>query len=163
MKTNNMTICCVLIAVVLTLGSAPSADAENLGDILRESGWDRIIGTWVDAETKGNRFKATYAWKFKNTVVEITSKNGEKETVAIMGRHAKTGDVYNLAADNEGGSSIGKWGLEEGDAVLELRYVTGQGKEGGVKLRHHLEDDDTLIVTIELPQPIKIKMLRAKK
>jgi hypothetical protein len=96
-------------------------------------------------------------------VVAITSKDGEKETAAIMGRHAKTGEVYNLAADNEGGSSIGKWELEEGDAVLELRYVTGQGKEGGVKLRHHLEDDDTLIVTIELPQPIKIKMLRAKK
>jgi hypothetical protein len=162
MRSTNITTCCAAFAAVLTLAGGSSAAAEKLGDILRESGWDRIIGTWVDADTKGAKFKTTYAWRFKNTVVEITTTDGKKETVALMGLNAKTGDVYNLAADNQGAASLGKWELADGDAVLELGFVNGEGQEGGLRIRHHLEDNDTLVVTIELPQPITFKLIRAK-
>jgi hypothetical protein len=152
-----------VFAAVVTLAAAPSAAAEKLGDILRETRWDRIIGTWVDADTGGAKIRTTYAWKLKNTVVEITSKEGDKETVALMGVNAKTGEVYTLAAHNRGGTSLGKWKFEAGDAVLEMVFVTGEGQEGGLRIRHHLENNDMLIVTIELPQPITLKLIRAKR
>jgi len=31
---------------------------------------------------------------------------------------------------------------------------------GSLKLRYHLANDDTLVVTVELPKPITIKMIR---
>ena len=34
------------------------------------------------------------------------------------------------------------------------------GEQGTLSIRHHWDDEDTLIVTIELPEPIKIKMIR---
>ena len=163
MRPTKMTSFCVVFAAMLTLAAASSSAGEKLGDILRESGWDRIIGTWVDADTKGDKLKATYAWRFKDTVVEITTKAGERETVALMGLNAKTGEVYSMGADNQGGGSLGKWELEDGDAILEVGFVTGEGAEGGLKIRHHLEDDDTLVVTIEAPEPITFKLIRAKK
>ena len=32
-----------------------TSHAKNLGDALKDSKWDGIIGTWVDPETKGRK------------------------------------------------------------------------------------------------------------
>ena len=96
-------------------------------------------------------------------MVEITTNDGDKETVALIGRNAKTGEVYNVSADNQGGGSLGKWKLDGGDALLELGYITGKGEEGGLKIRHRLEDNNTLIVTLELSEPVTFKLIRVKK
>ena len=45
MRSTITTACCVMLAAVLTLGSTPAFASDNLGNVLRESGWDRIIGT----------------------------------------------------------------------------------------------------------------------
>jgi len=69
---------------------------------------------------------------------------------------------FTWGADSDGASSIGKWELEEiGDAVLGVAFTSGDGQVGALRIRHHLEDEDTMIGTIELPQPIKFKMIRA--
>jgi hypothetical protein len=49
-----------LVATFLISASQIVA-AEKLSDILRESKWDGIIGTWVDPATKGATVKTTYA------------------------------------------------------------------------------------------------------
>ncbi len=49
-----------LIAAAVLLGAAEAPAAEKLGDLTRKSGWDRVVGTWVDADTKGAAYKATY-------------------------------------------------------------------------------------------------------
>ncbi|HCN09636.1 MAG TPA: hypothetical protein DIT01_17050 [Lentisphaeria bacterium] len=152
---------------MLTIGGIACAAAENLGDVLRESGWDRIIGTWVDAETKGSRNKTTYAWRFKDRVIEITSWDswdGEKESVSLIGLNPRTGDVFNLSADSQGASSLGRWTVgKDGEAILDLMFVSGEGQEGILRIRQAFKDNDTLIVTIDLPEPIVFEMVRVKK
>lgn len=76
--------------------------------MLRESGWDWILGTWVDEDTNGDSVKITYAWRFEDRVVEVTSKTGKLETVGLVGVNAKTGEVHHLGADNQGGGCLGK-------------------------------------------------------
>ena len=153
-----------MLAGVLTV-TAPAANAaEKLSDVLREAKWDGIVGTWVDADTKGEAYKVTYAWKIEDRVIEISTKYGGKETVALMGVNGKTGDVYHMGADSDGTSSLGKWELEDnGDAVLGIVYTSGDGQEGALSIRHHQEDKDTVVVTIELPEPIKFKLIRSAK
>ena len=162
MKPLHATTACAAFAIALTLAGAPAAAADDLGEILRQTGWDRVLGTWVDAETQGATLKLTYAWKFKDKVVAITARAGERESVALVGVNAKTGDVYSMAADNQGGASFGKWRLEGGDAILELAYIRGDGREGRLKVRYHFEDDDTIVMTIERPDPIAIKLIRVQ-
>ena len=163
MKTLLKTTCraaALTMLAVLTLAGTPARAAESLGDVLRQSGWDRIIGTWIDADTKGAKMEIDYAWKFKDRVIEIKTRAGDKESVALLGRNPKTGKVFNAAADNQGGSSIGEWTLEDGQVVLRLAFVTGAGVEGTLKIMQRLEDKDTLIVTVELPEPVTFKMVR---
>jgi hypothetical protein len=159
-----LSICCVTLASFVALAAPAASAADKLSDILRKSKWNGIIGTWVDAETKGAAAKTTYAWKIKDRVIEITTKAANKETVALMGVNAKTGEVFHMGADNDGGASLGKWDTKDnGDVVLGFAFTGGDGLDGTLSIRHHLEDKDTMIVTVELPEPIKVKMIRVKR
>ncbi len=160
MKQTRITICFVVIAAMLAIWSIPCKADENLGNILSDSGWNRILGTWVDAETKGAKSMTTYAWKFKNRVIAAMGIEGEKETLSLIGQNPKTGEVFNISVDSEGGSSLGKWTLKKEEAILELVFVTGAGVEGALRIRFKLEDDNTLIVTVDLPEPLGFKMIR---
>ncbi len=134
--------------------------AETLGEMLRESGWERIIGTWVDAETQGEELTVTYAWRFPDRLIESTSKTREKEELSLMGVNAKTGEVFHVSADSEGGSSLGKWSTEGEEAILDLLFVTGTGEEGALRFRLRFEQEDTLVVTIDLPEPVVFRLVR---
>ena len=134
---------------------------QTLGDILRQSKWDRLIGTWVDADTKGAGLKSTYAWKIKDRVIESISKEAQNESVALIAVNAESGEVFHIGADRNGTSFLGKWELsKDGDAVLEVAFTSGTGDKGSIKIRYHFANDDSLVLTVELPQPITIKMIR---
>jgi hypothetical protein len=135
--------------------------SRTLGDTLRQSKWDRLIGTWIDADTNGAGLKSTYSWKIKDRVIESTSKEANNESVALMAINAESGEIFHAGADRNGTSFLGKWNLpKDGDAVLEVAFTTVTGDKGSIKLRYHLTNDDTLELTIDLPQPITIKMIR---
>ena len=154
--------CCTLFGIFMLAGSHASA-VEDLSDLLRESKWSGIIGTWVDADSNGAAIKTTYAWKIKKRVIEVTSKEGQKETVSLMGVNAKTGKVFQMGADSDGGSFLGEWKMESnGDAVLGIGFTAPDGNEGLLNIRQKMEGKDALLITIELPQPITFKMIRSK-
>ena len=164
MKTSfNNTKFTALTAILFMLGGATS-HAKNLGDVLKESKWDGIIGTWVDPETKGRNKKVAYAWKVKDHAILATGTASGTNSVAIMGRNAKDGTVFHVGADNKGTSVLGKWTFKSGVAVLELAFVTGDGVEGVMKIRYTKKDENTLIVSLEglSPQPIVYSLVKAK-
>jgi len=163
MKRITRRTCLAGLAVVLAAACALPATAETLGDALREGGWDRVLGTWIDAETGGRALKMVYAWRFKDTLMELRSWENGRESVSFMGRNGKTGEVYHFGADEKGGGSLGQWNEENGEAVLGLRYVTHDGEEGGMRLRFRLEDDDTMVMTVEGEEETTIKLVRAGK
>lgn len=150
--------------MVLMGGICSSAVADNLGDMLREAGWGKMIGTWVDADTKGENIQVRYAWKYKNHAIQVTSKMGELQSTSLIGLNAKTGEVFLTGVNNRGGASIGKWVEQDGDAVLEAAFVSESGEEGSMQFRHHLKDDDTMIVTVprENGDEMKITLVRKK-
>ena len=162
MQSLKFLTCCTLYLTLLLAGSHASA-VEDLSDVLRESKWSGIIGTWVDADSNGAAIKTTYAWKIKNRVIEVTQKEGQKETVSLMGVNAKTGKVFQMGADSDGGSFLGEWKMESnGDAVLGLGFTAPDGSEGLLNIRQKMEGKDAIMITIELPQPITFKMIRSK-
>ncbi len=152
-----------LVVTFLCLLTANTMAAEKLSDLLHQSKWEGIIGTWVDANSMGSAVKTTYAWKIEDRVIEVTTKQKDKEDVGLIGVNAKTDEVFFMGASSDGTSSLGKWEIDgNGDAVLGVLFTTGEGEQGGLSIRHHLEDKDTMTVTIELPDPIEFKMVRAE-
>ncbi|MCP4080119.1 MAG: hypothetical protein GY743_07715 [Planctomycetaceae bacterium] len=104
-ETKNLLFC---VSLCIILPSITSAN-DNLRDILRKSKWDGIIGTWVDQASNGGALETTYAWKIKDRVIEVVTKEAEKESVALIGVNAKTHDVFQMGATSDGSSSLGNW------------------------------------------------------
>ena len=152
-----------LAAILFMLGGVTSY-AKTLGDVLKESKWDGIIGTWVDPETKGQNRKVTYAWKVKDHAILVTGMSFGTNSVAIMGRSAKDGTVFHAGTDNKGTSVLGKWELKEGVAILKLGFVSGEGVEGTMQVRYTKKDENTLIVSVEglTPEPIVYTMVKVQ-
>ena len=152
-----------LAAILFMLGGGTSY-AETLGDVLKESKWDGIIGTWVDPETKGQNMKVTYAWKVKDHAILVTSSMYGTNSVAIMGRSAKDGTVFHVGADSKGTSVLGKWEFKDGEAILGLGFVSGEGVEGVMQIRYTMKDENTVVVSIEglTPEPIVYTMVKVK-
>jgi hypothetical protein len=152
-----------LTAILFMLCGATSY-AKTLGDALKESKWDGIIGTWVDPETKGRNKKVAYAWKVKDHAILATGETFGTNSVAIMGRNAKDGTLFHVGTDSKGTSVLGKWTFKSGVAVLELAFVTGDGVEGVMKIRYTKKDNNTLVVSLEGlgPQPIVYTMVKVK-
>lgn len=136
---------------------------QNLGEIFRQSRWDRIIGTWIDAETKGKAVRTTYAWKIPGMTLEALRKEPRKSSIALIAIDPKTDEIFQTGSDSQGTMSQGKWKFDEkGDVVLDLAYAGRDGREGKVRVRYRLEDDDTLVLTVLSAKPITIRMTREK-
>lgn len=163
MKTARLSVRCVALFCLAAFSSVQASAAETLQDKLDAAGWGGIIGTWVDADSGGSGIKISYQWKIDKHVIEVTSTMRERQSVALMGVNGKTGDVFHMGADDQGTSSLGKWEVEDnGDAVLGIQYTTADGTEGTLNIRFHKEGKDAVTMTIELPEPIRIKMIRSK-
>ena len=154
---------------ILTVAqSEPEAAADEekprvLGDVLQRSGWDRLIGTWVDADTNGSGLKTSFRWKIEDRVLENESFDPARTSVALIGINAQNGDVFQVGADSTGSSHLGTWTVDkEGDAVLNLGYTRGDGSQGELTLRYSVIDNNTLDLTLQLPQPFTIRLKRAE-
>lgn len=152
----------VILAAALVFVGIPSIAAADLGEILRESGCDWIIGHWEDAGTESEKNKVSFSWRFEGKVVELVLREKEGENVSLMGYNPKTEEVFHVSADNQGGSSVGKWTFENRTAVLDLSFVTSDKQEGSMRIRHEYKDDNTMTVTIDLEKPIVFEMVRVK-
>lgn len=164
MKTLKFVLAMTVSFLAVSTTSQRADAAEPLSKVLAKAGMSDIIGDWVDPETKGRTHRHRYTWKIEDRVVEVMTKSGDMITTALMGVQGKTGDVFHMGADSEGTSSIGTWAVPaKGEAVLSIMFTSGDGQEGTLSIRHKMMNKDTLIVTIELPQPITYKLVREKK
>ena len=153
------------IAVFAVSGPANPAHGADLGEALQHAKWSGIIGTWVDSETKGERVKIDYAWKFENKLIEVNSTMGETKSSSLMGFNPESEEVFIVGGNNKGGGSAGNWSMEGEDAVLDLSFVGAEGEKGSMKITHHRIDDDTIEVTVsseEREEDFKFTLVRSK-
>ena len=137
---------------------------ETLAAALRAGKFGRLLGTWIDRDTEGRVYRTTFSWKIPDRVIEQVSTDNGKRSVGLMSLNGKTGAVAHFAADAEGVTVLGKWTFDAGDAVQELGYVTGDGAEGTLSVRHHFDGRDARTTTVSLPglpQPIVRHLIRA--
>ena len=164
MKVLHSTTKFTALTVILFMLHGVTSHAKNLGDALKDSKWDGIIGTWVDPETKGRNNKVSFVWQVKDHAILANGSAFGTKSVALIGRNAKDGTVFHVGADDKGASVLGKWTFKNDAAVLELGFVTGEGVEGVMKIRYVKKDENTLTVSLEglSPQPIVYSLIKVK-
>lgn len=155
------TSCVILVALAFFTTQATAAD--TLKSKLKEAGFDGIIGTWVEQSSNGKNYTAVYSWKIEDRVIEVRTEDPSNETVALMGVNAASGQVFQMGADKQGASSLGEWKVDsDGSAVLGLAVTGGDGRQFTLQLRHKIIGQDKMQVTIQLPEPIQMTLVRKK-
>ncbi len=141
---------------------AKQSKPKTLADVLKRSGWDRLIGTWVDEASQGEGLKLSFQWKIKERVIEAESIDPSRTSVSLISLNAANGDTFQVGADSTGSSNLGTWTFKKDDAaVLNLGYTDGDGNKGQITLRYQLTDDDTLDFTLATARPIQVRLIRA--
>ena len=140
------------------------AKGRSLAEILRESAWDGILGTWVDERTGGRDVKTTYAWKIPDRVIEVANTGGDNPSTAIMAVGAADGRVFQVGGDSRGATFHGGWTVgDDGAATLRLSITAADGNRFDLGFRHERVGDDRIRLTVETPQPITIDLVRASE
>jgi YVTN family beta-propeller protein len=149
--------------------TVPDAEVEgddsvrSLGDILKRSEWEGFVGEWVDEGSDGEGLKFSVRWKFKNRVLETQSVSRDQKTVSLIALDAANGDVYQVGADDQGGSHLGKWEFKKkGPATLSVGYTSGDGSQGELSFRYELVGPARMVMTLQLPEPVLVRMKRVK-
>ncbi len=152
------------IAALSVTGFTGPAQGADLAEALDHVNWKGIVGTWVDSESKGERVKIVYAWKFEDKLIEVNSKMGDTESVSLMGFNPETEEVFMMGGNNKGGASLGKWTMDGEDAVLEISYVDAEGEKGTMIFKHHRVDHDTIEIsgTAGEGQEFSLTVVRSK-
>jgi hypothetical protein len=146
--------------------TAPVADTKgkSLAEILALRKWDQLKGTWIDKATGGRIVHTTYAWKIPDRVLEVVNTGGDNPSTSLLAVNAADGTVFQVGGDSRGATFAGGWTVgDDGAATVRLGITGEDGNRFDLTIRHRFTGPDTMTLTIELPQPITIELVRAKE
>ena len=133
-----------------------------MAEVLAATKWAGVLGTWVDKATGGRIVKTTYAWKVPERVIEVTNSGGDNPSTSIMAVNAADGTVFQVGGDSRGATFAGGWTVgDDGAATVRLSITGGDGNRFNLDIRHELTGPDTMRLSIQLPEPIVIELVRA--
>ena len=148
---------------VYTSEAAARAKGRRLVDILARTRWDKLLGTWRDEASDGAGLTQVIGWKIPDRVLEITSRERDNESVALVTVDASSGEVVHAGGNARGDLLQGKWDLSSPeDAVLTLQVTGGTGQKlNNLVIHHRWLEEGRLEIVLDLPQPIRVKMKRS--
>lgn len=128
-----------LAAVAFLAFSNLSVQAGDLAGLLKDTGWDKVIGTWVSGGTETT-------FTMKGADLHSLTKMGDTErntTLKLDG-----GTVKVDSADNKGGTSGGTAVFSAGKAVFTIKSNPAEGEARELTINYTL-DGDSLSVQME--------------
>lgn len=147
MKTLSQILSIAALSVSFT---ASNLQAQTLGDVMKEAGIEKMLGTWVDADTNGENFKLSYKWKIKDHAVELSLKTQESTSSALIVFDQESEQVLQMGVNSEGALGRGTWTAQDGSAVLDLTQTNADGQEVELTITHTIADKNSLTVGFEM-------------
>jgi len=144
------------LLTIIGIGVQSVSAADDLGSLFKQTGWDKVVGTWVN--DKG--VEATFSWKTPGTVLQSITKMGDVERTTLLERNA-SGNIDVASADNKGGKSSGTAEFSANKAVFKIESKGADGTERKLTINYALPDADTLTVQLE-GQPSATTFTRKK-
>ena len=138
------------------VGKKADGVPETLGELLKETGFDRLLGDWVDVGTGGRGYRTRFSWKIDGRVLEQVSDERGERAVGLLSLRGGTREVAAFTADAAGLQTLGTLTFEggkseENEAVHRIGLRDGDGNEGGLVVRYQFETDDRLTFRLSVP------------
>jgi len=116
------------VAILLVVWSAQAAAQQSLGDIVKEYGFDWLIGKWVGQTSEGDKIQVIYNWQLDKHLVTIHLKWPDYEHRGMIFYVPTADEVVQIGVDNIGGSWKGTWDAEENKGILKIEHTKADGE-----------------------------------
>jgi len=133
-------------AAVLVILSTGARAQQNLGDIVKEYGFDWMLGKWVATTSKGSKIQAFYKWELNKHLITMSFKSGDFEGRGMIVYVPSEDKVIQVGADNKGGIAKGLWDAEGDKAIAKLEYTPANGQTSRMAAVHSKVDAKTMKV-----------------
>ena len=126
------------------------APPNNLGNIVRNGGWEGLLGTWVDTGTLGE-FRVTLDWKIEDQMLELTNVDQAGPTIAVIRINPKTGAIDHSATNHSGTTISGHWNFDSDQGpIMTGTFATAEGVEGNMSMQFMPQNADSMILAVKL-------------
>ena len=136
----------LMAAAVLFILSTGARAQQNMGEILKEYGFDWLLGKWVAKTDDGKKIQAYYKLELNNHLVSMGFKSGDLEGRGMIVYVASEEKVIQVGVDNKGGTVKGFWDADGDKVIAKLEYTQADGKTVGMAAVHSKVDAKTMKV-----------------
>ena len=140
-----------LTALAICLGSVSISSSQeegedNLATLLKSTGWDVLIGTWLNPS--GEEF--IFSWQYPGAALEMAAEVDGVKRASIYVKRAKSNKVNVFAYDSGGSSSFGTCTFSKGIAEFVMNTnVPGTSEIQEMKFKYTLTGVDAFEATME--------------
>ena len=122
--------------------------APTLGEIVKNNGWESLLGDWVDASTRGE-FQVSLSWKIKNRLLEMSFTEQAGATIASINIDPSSGEIVHSGINPLGASITGTWdfAVEDGPR-FNGKFLSLEGAEGELSIQMVPQEKDALLFKI---------------
>ena len=122
--------------------------ALTLGEIVKNNGWESLLGDWVDASTRGE-FQVSLNWKIKNQLLEMSFTEQAGATIASINIDPSSGEIVHSGINPLGASITGTWDFAiEAGPRFDGKFLSVEGAEGELSIQMIPQEDDALLFKI---------------
>ena len=120
----------------------------TLGEIVKNNGWESLLGDWVDASTRGE-FQVSLSWKIKNRLLEMSFTEQAGATIASINVDPSSGEIVHSGINPLGASVTGTWdfAVEDGPR-FNGKFLSLEGAEGELSIQMVPQEKDALLFKI---------------
>jgi len=132
------------VAILLFVWSAQAAAQQNLGDIVKEYGFDWLIGKWEAETSEGDKVQVIYKWELDKHLVTINLKWPDYEHRGMIFYVPAADEVVQIGVDNKGGTWKGTWDAEENKGILKIEHTKADGETQKMAIIYSKVDAQTM-------------------
>jgi hypothetical protein len=136
------------------------APQPTLGEIVKNGGWNKLLGDWVDVGTRGE-FRLSLNWKIKNQLLELTTIDQNGPSISVIRIDPKSHQVMHVGTNYEGATTSGKWDFASPEGPkLAASFVTGGGVQGQLNMQLVPQSDDAMVLRVGAQQMANVQLMR---
>jgi hypothetical protein len=121
---------CLLLTLAIVLSLAMTAlatEPNNIGDILKESGFDWLFGKWAAISDANQKIEAEFELEGNGYAISIEAKAGSNEHVGLVYYSPAKKTILYTGADNAGRVFAGPWEIKDDKLVINLEQTKPDG------------------------------------
>jgi hypothetical protein len=126
MKIKSLLVLILMPVLSLTI-AANAAEPNNVGNILKENGFDWLFGKWETITDTNQKIEAEFELEADGYAISIEAKTGSNEHVGLVYYSPAKKSILYTGIDNADRVFAGPWEIKSDKLVINLEQTKPDG------------------------------------